>query len=607
VSIEGDFDTGREKIGGCMVSESQSEQSISVKEVEKGSVPPRPASRKWLLTFTLILGPLLLLALYCKVVYAGLISLDALDYAQIGRNISAGHGMVTYVLRPLALTHGSNVLRQPDVTHGPLFPFLLAVAFGAAGARDAVASGVSGLFYLLTVPLLYALGLRVFNRTVGVIAAAAFALSGLTLQYAVSGLPITLYTFLITALFLALYNLAAGKKGQAESSDAPLSTMLLLLIGVLTGLLYLTDPIFIWVVPIICLSVFFICGPNRRMSVIKFLLPLGVLMLPWMARNFVLTGNPIFGLRGVELWMGTDHHFPGGMAYSLSSEDFPRGAYMLPSVFKKILVGLNGFISTLPMISDAWILAFLIPCLLFGYTSRAATMLRRTTIFSAVALLVGMLCFRVEMTLFTCLVPAMLIFSVAYLTHLLRQAQLSPSSTWMVGGLLGITILYPLVSQMFLDEKMHGIPEASAAKAMGKMMPPQEAILSDHPEVAAWYADRPAIQLPAIDDRVADIRSQFPTTRWLFLTPSARLQSAQWQVLYDQCQRWNVVYAEAARTNAEVPSLIRISATNQPLYKALAGFTSVAPDQDSSTADVIAVLPETKVSLDSESGQRPAP
>ncbi|MCW3098152.1 MAG: 4-amino-4-deoxy-L-arabinose transferase-like glycosyltransferase of family [Chthonomonadaceae bacterium] len=590
-----------------MVSESQSEQSIRVNEVEKGSVPSPPASRNWLLTFTLILGPLLLLALYSKIVYAGLISSDALDFAQIGRNISAGHGMVTYVLRPLALTHGSNVLRQPDVTHGPLFPFLLAFAFGAVGARDAVASGVSGLFYLLTVPLLYALGQRVFNRTVGMIAAAAFAFSGLTLQYAVSGLPITLYTFLITALFLALYNLASGKTGQAVSSEAPLPTMLLLLIGVLTGLLYLTDAVFIWVVPVIIVSVVAICGPKRRMSVIKFLVPLGVLMLPWMARNFILTGNPVFGMRGVELWMGTDHHFPGNMAYSLYSEEFPRGAYMLSAVFKKILSGMNSVVRTLPMISDAWILAFLMPCLLFGYTSRAATLLRRTVIFSAIALLVGMLLFRVEMTLFTCLVPAMLVFSVAYLTHLFRQAQLSPSSTWLVSGLLGITIFYPVISQMFLEEKMYGIPEASAAKALGKMMQPQEAILSDRPEVAAWYADHPAIQIPAIDDRVADIRSQFPTTRWLFLTPSARSQSAPWQALYEKCARWNAVYAEAQRTNMDVPAVIQIPATNQPLFKDLSGFTSVAPEQDSSPSAVIAVLPDPKVSLHSEAGLTPTP
>jgi len=591
-----------------MDSESQFAPEATGQRSEKESARLGSAARFWQLLLILIVAPLLLVTVYSKVVYSGLISTDALDFAQVGRNISAGHGMTTYVLRPLALTHGADVLRQPDVTHGPLFPFLLALAFGAVGARDAVASYVSCLFYLLTVPLLFALGQRVFNRTVGLIAAAAFACSGLTLQYAVSGLHISLYTFLVTALFLALYNLGAGRAGQAESADAPLSTKLLVLVGVLTGLLYLTDPLFIWIVPVILGSVLWLCGPKRRGAAFKFLAPCVLVMAPWMARNWSVTGNPIFGLRGTELWMFTDHYFPGRMGYSLYPDDFYRGSYMWPGVVKKVLANLNGVVHTMPQISDGWILAFLMPCLLYGYSSRAATMLRQTTVFTAIALLVGMVLFHIEMTLFTCLVPTMLIFAIAYLRHLTWQAKITPLATWTIAALLGITVIYPAVSQIFLEEKMVGLTEASAAKALGSKLAPQEAVLTDHAEAVAWYADRPAIQIPATDTRITDVRAQFPDTHWVLLTPLARTQSPQWQNLYDQCTYWNNDYVQALMRNGAPPT--RMPFTRSPgvsLYKALAGFTWVAPSPNTASSTVIGTFADTKLSMGAEPGRHPAP
>lgn len=590
-----------------MVSETQNAPDTSVQKVEKEPVHSAYSVPKWQLPLLLIVAPLLLLALYGKLTYAGLINTDALDFAQLGHNISSGRGMVTYVLRPLALTHGSNLLRQPDVTHGPLYPFLLALAFGALKASDGVVSGVSALFYLLTIPLIYMLGLRVFNRTVGLLSAAAFAYSGLVLQYAVSGLPITLYTFLVTALFLALYNLSAGKAGQVEQQEAPLSTKLLALTGVLSGLLYLTEPIFVWLLPVVGLAVLQICGPKRRAAALKFVLPLGIVILPWMARNLIVTGNPVFGLRGAELWMNTVHHFPGHEGYARFDEEFPRGPYLIPSVIKKALMGLNSVFRTLPQISGAWILAFLLPCLLFGYSSRSATLLRRTAVLSALALLGGMLLFQADMPLLCCLVPTMLVFSIAYLTHLVRQAKLSPTANWALTAFLGFTVIYPLISQVAFEERMHGFPERESALAMSRMVPAQEGVFSDRPETVAWYADRPAILIPVVDTRITDIRTQFPNTRWMLLTPAARVQSSQWQALYDQCARWNNLYAQAQMSNVEVPSQIRITAADQPLFKALTGFTSVAPVRNASLSTVIAVLPETKLSMGSDPAQQPAP
>ena len=586
-----------------MISKSHFSAETDIPNGERASTSSYRASRKGILALVLVVAPALLLVLYSKTVFPGLTHTGALDFAQLGRNIGAGRGMVTYVLHPLALTHGADALRQPDSTHGPLFPFLLALAFGVAGARDAVASGVSGLFYLLTIPMLYVLGLRVFNRTIGSVAAAAFAFSSLSLEYAVSGLHITLYTFLVTSLSLVLYNLAAAGKAQAPPTESPLPTNLLLLAGTFMGLLYLTDAVFIWLLPVVLGGIIRIAGPSQRAATVKFLLPLGALILPWMVRNGMVTGSPLFGLRGAEIWMYTDHYFPGRVAYRMFPEEFVRGVYLIPAVIKKVLFGLNTVVRVLPEISNAWLLAFLLPCLFFGYTSTAATLLRRLMLFSFVALLFGMLLFQVEMPLFHALVPTMLVFAVAYLNHLIKQAALSPFARWTTAALLGVTVAYPLLSQMFLEPKALALPEAVSARALGRMAQSQQVVLSDRPDVVAWYADRPSVQLPADDSRLADIRTRFPETRWIFLTSGAREQSSQWQYLYDRCVLWNTAYLNAQRTNSRVPPFIRISGSVQPLYKILEGFTSISPAPDASPSTVLAALPETKSSLDSQSAR----
>src|SRR6185437_15003371 len=47
---------------------------------------------------------------------------DAMDIAQIGRHIAAGHGFSTSLFRPVALPQASSVPYAPDVANPPLYP-----------------------------------------------------------------------------------------------------------------------------------------------------------------------------------------------------------------------------------------------------------------------------------------------------------------------------------------------------------------------------------------------------------------------------------------------------------------------------------------------------
>src|SRR5437868_11770347 len=110
---------------------SKNPRNSAVQRGDHGLVEPSEVRfRKWAITLMLVLTPPILFLIYYKAVFPGLTHPDAMEYAQIARNIHEGQGITTKVLRPLALTHGNDPMRQPDLTHQPLFPILTAIAFG---------------------------------------------------------------------------------------------------------------------------------------------------------------------------------------------------------------------------------------------------------------------------------------------------------------------------------------------------------------------------------------------------------------------------------------------------------------------------------------------
>lgn len=551
-----------------------------------------------MLTLTMLVGPLLVLMIYYKVMFAGLSSGDALDFAQIGRNLSSGRGFVTFVLRPLALTHGDNPLRQPDITHGPLYPFILALVFGIFGAKDTVVAAVSGFFYLVTVPVVYQLGTRIFNRSVGTISALLFTFNALMLEYATSGLPITLYVFLTTALLLTIYTLAAHQRDHAADPAVGAPRAQLFLAGALAGLLYLTEPIFFWVMLVVMVSVVFLMRSPRPKALGWFLMPLCLLVLPWMGRNWMLSGNPVFGLRGMELWMNTKDHYPGYLAYRMTSGELIPGVELCKAVAKKLLVGIGQVIQALPNVTASWVLAFLIPGLLFRFSDPAANTARRVMISSFLAVVFGTIIFGLQLPLFTSVIPAMFVFAIAYLLHLLDQAKLSRASTVGTGALITLTVLYPLGAEMLLQDRPQPLRERAAAQALGQNTTKTEVCISDQPWIVAWLADRPCIWIPSSTENLRGMRDRFADARWLFLTESTPQLGAEWSAVYSRCYNWNVAAYQALQKDphAKVPAGMPIHADGDrfPLSDVLKDFLWLRPAKDVAPTAVIATVPQSQ-------------
>ncbi len=503
-------------------------------------------ARRWFLDVALLAGAAVLAFLYYRMLFPGLVNPDALGFAQLARNLSEGRGFTTYTLMPLALSHGANPAAQPDLTHGPLYPLLLALAFGSPlGAKESTAAILSGLFYVLTVPLVYLLGTRLFSRQVGYLAALVFAVNSLALEYSISGLPITLYVFLTTALLLVVQRLAAA---GGASGGFPRGQFALL--GALAALLYLTDPIFIFAVPVVLVTAAWLGGARRLPAAA---ICAGVFLLlagPWMLRFGRLTGNPFLGLRGAELFMFTGA-YPGDMGYRLLPGELTAGGKVALSVLRKYLQGVNEVIQGLPQISAVWVLAFFLPGLFFRFTDRAANQTRTVMIALLLSVVAGSLLFRVEMWLVVAVMPGLLVFALACLAFLIEQAQLSRGATFAAFAILGLAVTYPVLGDLFLEPKTPPVAEAGSAATLADRVGRDEAILTDRPDVAAWYAQRPAVAIPAEEASIARLRgtdgARLKGVHWLFLTPEAANLSPAWGQIYSAFTAWNYGYAQAAQ------------------------------------------------------------
>jgi hypothetical protein len=249
-----------------------------------------------------------------------------------------------------------------------------------------------------------------------------------------------------------------------------------------------------------------------------------------------------------------------------------------------MLLTIGQIIETFPQVAASWILAFFLPSLLFRFSDTAANRLRQIMMLLFLSLMVGMLLFGVNMPLFVTTVPTMLAFSVAYLIYLVRQAQMSRSSMSVLTALLGVAIIFPLLTKMFLSPKPDDLShEAAAAVGLKEMTKKGDAVLTDNPQVVAWYANRPAIYIPLNDAKIANVRRRFQKARYLFLTENIQRDasySEEWRPLYIQLARWNELYARQREIGQQLPAppgIVQTAASGNPFWMSLEGFITQPP------------------------------
>jgi hypothetical protein len=354
---------------------------------------------------------------------------------------------------------------------------------------------------------------------------------------------------------------------------------------------------FIWVLPAAAFAAIFAMPSKRGIASVWFLIPVVFLAGPWMARNAVLTGNPVFGLRGYELWMNTKTHFPSLTAYRMSpGEVFPSPGLM-QDVIQKWIGGIGLVLDSWPNVGGNWVLVFFLPSLFFRFSDPAANSLRRVVLGAFVLLTAGMLIFQVQMPLVVTLVPGMLIFAIAYIVFLIQQANLSRAAMARLTVVLGAVLLFPLFRTLAIADKPPILQEREAAVALSARASPGDLVLTDQPWSVAWYANRPALLVPYSETKVTDLRKQFLGLRWLFITKDVGYSGMVWGRLYQGLLVWNDAYYKAGADGSSPPKEIRISGDSSPLISALSGFVTYPPLEKGAPSTVVAYYPSRQTSI----------
>ena len=260
---------------------------------------------------------------------------EAMDAAQLARNISEGNGFETQFIRPVAV----DMLRQtgnvpgeelktsfPDVTHPPLYPLLLAAWMKVLPFEfeidlekresdryqpEILIQLLGQLLFFLALVQVFRLGEKLFDTAVAWCAALVFLGAELYWQFSVSGLS----TMFLLVLFLALANAlirfeeaANAGPGGGEKSPAWFVWMALW-IGVLAGSGFMTRYGFGLVIVPVAVFLAWFGGRFRGRAMFFSLLAFLLVSTPWLVRNHHLSGN-LFGTSGLALYAQTAD-FPG--------------------------------------------------------------------------------------------------------------------------------------------------------------------------------------------------------------------------------------------------------------------------------------------------------
>ncbi len=214
----------------------------------------------------------------------------------------------------------------------PLYPFFLSTLWRLAGSEGLLVVRVAHAFLgVATAGLAWQMGRELFDRRVGLVAAATVAFYPPFLFSGVTLLTETLFTFLLMLASVAcLVTARTGRLGAA------------LLAGTAFGLAALTRSV-VWVFPFLAAPFLFVTLAGTRAKratlALAFLGAHLTVLAPWSIRNTRLQGVPtvVDTMAGFNLWMANSDSTPadrmwnsigqgGAEAFSRAiRRDFPEG------------------------------------------------------------------------------------------------------------------------------------------------------------------------------------------------------------------------------------------------------------------------------------------
>ncbi len=482
--------------------------------------------------------------LYDTRAYHNFNSPEAMDAAQVARNLAEGHGYTTDFIRPFSLfllqkhnrpAHPEQTLStnapvadlaqinspHPDLANAPVYPVVLAGLFklwtppwqvdlrkpfwseGGSFRRYQPEFGIAifnQCLLILVVVLTFFVARKLFDPVAAWLTAALVLGSDLLWKFSVSGQS----TLLLMVIFLALVwcLLRVEELGHKLLPDMRQMFLLALAAGFLAGLGMLTRYSFGWLIVPVIFYVALFGGERRAGLAVAAFLAFALLVSPWVIRNLSVSGT-LFGTAGYAAAEGT-FAFPGTRLLRSLHPDLTSAYWIMPYE-RKLMDNLRYIMQgDLLQLGGVWAGILFFAGMLAGLPKPAARRMRYFVLMCLTVFIVVGALGRTQLTiitpetnsenLFVLLTPFVAMFAVAFFLTMLERMEL-PSLEARVGAALVLAVLawQPLISTIAMKAPTVSYPPyyPPDVQKISRWMRPDELTMSDIPWAVAWYGDRP--------------------------------------------------------------------------------------------------------------------
>ena len=486
---------------------------------------------------------LLLLVSFTAKRFGGLKETEAMDCAQLGRNLMEKHQLVTQNIRPASIwylienspQHNPQMTQHPDIVQPPLYPALLAVGFTATrGAFSAQQlSGVFGPEQKIIVPfghlctvlsglMVYLLGRRLFDHRHGFWAMTAFFLSATVWDLSISGLNLSLLVLLV----LGAWYFALWAVEQREGVPASRQWIVLLLISALCTIAAVyTRYIGAVMVPAVALYVGLAWRKDAGWRwAVAYVVVVGLALGPWIVRNIGISGGP-FGL-APYLTLNNTKMFEGDSFERMLAPVISLGRIFHAVTGKWVTNFDQLYDQPLRHLGDGLFICFFLTSFFFQFSQRKVNLFRWCVGAGLLFfLLVAPLCGNVTQRALAMFWPLAVIYGLAFFFVLLQRLGLQ-LRLLNQGLILSFVLLAALPLTLQLVQSSVGPPYPPYyppfIKHVCNLLRPNELLCTDMPWATAWYGNRDSLQLPSNIDEFYAINDNTRHVSGLYFTNITR-------------------------------------------------------------------------------------